>query len=74
MNKAQLEQEVRIYKAMYEKAHEERMHYYFILNDIANGFITCAVNNIVEHITKDYLINDDLDKTALLILKKLKGE
>lgn len=74
MTKKQLEQEVRIYKAMYEKAHEERMHYYFLLNDIANGFNRCALNRIVEYMGKDYLINNDVDITAMLIAKKLKGE
>lgn len=72
--KRELEQEIRIYKMMYEKAHEERMHYYFILNDIANGFNRCALNRIVEYMDKDYLINNDLDVTAFLIAKKLKGE
>ena len=74
MTKKQLEQEVRIYKAMYEKVHEERMHYYFLLNDIANGFNRCALNRIVEYMDRDYMINNDVDITAMLIAKKLKGE
>ena len=72
--KKELEFELKIAYRMYEKAHEERMYYYFLLNDLANGFNRCAINNIVENIKKDYLINNDVDKTALQILKKLKGE
>lgn len=72
--KKEIERELRIYQAMYEKAHKERMYYYYLLNDIANDFKTCAMNLITENITKDYLINTDIDKTVMLIAKKIKGE
>lgn len=74
MTKAQLEAELRIYKEMYRKASEERMHYYFILNNIVNGFTHAAIARLKDHIEDDYLINTDIDVTAIQLIKRIKGE
>lgn len=55
--KQELEHELRIYKAMYKKASEEKIEYLILLSDIAYGYMNVARLDLERIMTKDYDIN-----------------
>lgn len=75
MTKKELEQELRIYKAMYEKAHEERLTYYYALADIANKYYSLAIDELIWNSDKGLMIKErgTLDK-LFKVLKELNTE
>lgn len=61
MTKKELENELKLYKAMYEKTHEERMEYLFLLESISNHCFYCALQELDEIKAKEFTFSKSLD-------------
>lgn len=61
MTKKELQNELKLYKVMYEKAHEERMQYLFLLESISNHCFNCALEELEEIKAKEFAFAKSLD-------------
>lgn len=70
--KKELEQDLRIYQAMYERAHKERMTYYFVLLDIAEEQFSLAIDQLNWDSDKDLIIKNGDAYVMNKLIKVLK--
>ena len=60
MTKQELQKELELYKAMYEKTHEERMEYLFLLESISNHCFYCALDDLEDIKSKKFTFSQSL--------------